>query len=87
MLARGGVIENQPTYPVETVTLSGARVLVLAILRRAIRDANSGNGQRADAIDFLRSPGCQELVEDVSISLGMCVTEALDDFLQTDGIR
>ena len=70
------------------IDLTGARTLALAILRRAARDARSGNGRRADALDFLRSDGCRDLIEDVAASLGMDgdASVALDRFLQLEGL-
>ena len=70
------------------IDLTGARTLALAILRRAARDARSGNGRRADALDFLRSDGCRDLIEDVAASLGMDgdASIALDRLLQLEGL-
>jgi len=70
------------------VDLTGARVLAMAILRQAARDARSGNGRRANALDFLRSDGCRDMLEDVAASLGIDgdASVALDRFLQLEGL-
>ena len=69
--------------------LTGTRCLALAIIKRAMRDARSGNGQQADALDFLHSDGCCELLGNVASSLGIegDASAALGSLLQREGLQ
>ena len=56
---------------VELRDLSGYSGLGLAIVVQAVRDAQHGNGQSADAWQFLTSSGCEQLVANVLRSLDL----------------
>jgi len=45
--------------------------LACAIIRQAYHDAQSGNGERADALDFLQSPGGADLLANLAEALGV----------------
>ena len=55
-------------------TLEGYAGLGVAIFARAVRDVNSGNGQRADALDFLGGPWAAELLEALAGALAIDLT-------------
>ncbi len=50
--------------------LRGYEGIALAVLERAIKDARSGNGQRANARAFLRSKGCAALAVNLGEAMG-----------------
>jgi len=45
--------------------------LACAILKQAYHDARSGNGERADALEFLLSPGAADMLGNLSEALGL----------------
>ena len=51
--------------------LSGWPGLACAILARAYRDAQSSNGVRADALEWLGSDGAADLLANLGEALGM----------------
>ena len=53
--------------------LYGYPGLACAIIDRAVRDAKSSNGVRADALDFLQSDGAASLVANLGDALGMAL--------------
>jgi hypothetical protein len=64
--------------------LVGYSGIATALLRRCVLDVKSGNGQRADALAFLRSDGCRALMANLvaTLAMGDDVERALDVFLE-----